>query len=144
VRKAEVDNWTVELDPLPVEAWRAFGVAPRPSLILGIPVCHEWEQRKLPVVSTEPALETAATCRLEGRVVGPQDLPLVGASVELPSLGLSTSTGATGRFHFASIPRGKHFPSTLLVKAKGRSQHVALDGDPDGQTLIIRMNFDEG
>jgi hypothetical protein len=53
-------------------------------------------------------------------------------------------TGARGRFHFASIPGGKYFPHALLVKAKGRSQQVALDGDPDGQPLIIRMNFDEG
>jgi hypothetical protein len=57
VQKAESSDWSVELDPIPPEAWRAFGIAPRPSFILGIPVQHEWEQRKLPIVTKTPEID---------------------------------------------------------------------------------------
>jgi hypothetical protein len=56
-QKVESNDWAVDLAPIPIEAWRAFGIAPRPSFILGIPVQHEWEQRKLPIVAKSPEVD---------------------------------------------------------------------------------------
>jgi hypothetical protein len=143
-QKAEQDDWTVELEPIALEAWSAFGIAPRPAFILGIPLRHDWAQRKLPVVKQAPTMETSATRPFDGRVVGPEDLPFVGVTVELPLLGLSTVTGKTGNFHFAAVPAGEHFPKELLITTKGRRRLVPLDRESNGHTLIIRTSFDEG
>jgi hypothetical protein len=144
VAKSEEGDWEVEPDPIPLEAWQAFGVAPCPSFVLTVPARHEWERPVPQLVREAPVVETSPACSLEGYVLGPRDIPLAGASVVLPSLGLSTVAGTGGRFRFASVPAGRRFPAELFIEARGRRLTVPLDREAAGEPLQIRIRLDEG
>ena len=88
---------------------------------------------------------TAPITGLAGVVLGPDDIPLAGARVELPALRLAVRTDAGGRFRFAGIPGGKSAPQHLRVFAKGHMLDVTADpSDLAGGSLVIRFEIVEG
>ena len=134
----------VDLEPLPGAAWAAFGVAPRPSFLLRVPVRRERPERPVKLVRVPPVVQLVPVATLEGVVVGPSNVPLAGARVELPALGLATRTDPDGRFRFGSVP-AEGPPLLVKVSAKGREMSVRAEGGmsrPEG--LLIRMTAMEG
>jgi hypothetical protein len=134
----------VDLEPLPGAAWAAFGVAPRPSFLVRVPMRRERPERPVKLVRVPPVVETVPVAALQGVVVGPADVPLAGARVELPALGLATRTDPDGRFRFGSVP-AEGPPLLLKVSARGRETSVRAEGGmsrPEG--LVIRMTAMEG
>jgi hypothetical protein len=142
-RRAQANEWILELEPPPAELWLSFGIPPRPAFVLGIPLQHQWRQPRVPRVATPPELQTSPGGSLVGQVVGPGGVPIAGARVELPSLGQTAATGPLGRFRFSSVPSGRYRPTQLVVKAKGETQRVKLKADLGNEPLIIRFHLAE-
>jgi hypothetical protein len=122
----EDPEFEVEPQAVPMSVWSAFGVPPRPSFVLRVPVRRERSRTKAKRVSTVSFTTTMAGAGLHGVVFGPRDTPLAGAEVQVPALRLTTHTDARGRFHFSTLP-GEGRPVTLRVKVKGGEHTVTTD-----------------
>lgn len=141
-RKAQASDWQVELRPPSVEFWQACGVAPRPAFVLQVPLRHEWEQPSAPRVTAPLEVGAVPQQALAGWLLGPGEIPLCGAYLELPQLGLSTYTESRGHFIFSSVPSGKYSPRQIMVRTKGRERLFDLDREAAGP-LIIRFSLTE-
>src|SRR5262245_33018843 len=136
-------EFDVDPDPLPVATWQAFGLVPRPALVLGVPLRHERPEPAAPLVRVPPVFQHAALGSLEGLVLGPGDAPVANAQVEVPALRRSTRTDARGRFVFAALPSEPRV-KRLRVQAKGL--HAAPDwaATVGGEgPLVIRLQARE-
>jgi hypothetical protein len=116
----------VDLQPVSLVAWTAFRIGPRPSFVLRVPLRQEVEGPQTKLVRRPLDLRATGVVALDGTVLGPDDVPLASASVELPALQLTTLTDWKGRFHFAAVPADPP-PRELLVKARGREQRVPVE-----------------
>lgn len=133
----------VELDMLPADLWLALGVVPRPAFVLRVPLRLARPEPTSGVVLHPIVINHAPLRPLAGRVVGPGDVPLAGARLDLPSLHLSTRSDHRGCFIFPPIP-AEPLPKELVVTARGRvlriapQQHLA-----DDHTLTITFPIPE-
>lgn len=137
----ENPEFQVEPQSIPVESWRVFGVPPRPSFLLRVPLRRERTEPKAKPVLAAPTVRTVTMLGLYGLVRGPNEIPLTGATVEIPALRLTTYTNHQGGFYFAAVPGGGQM-KTLHVKVKGREASVSTEEDyPDSsRPLLIRFN----
>lgn len=136
-------EYVVEPEPVAVEIWRSLGVPVRPSMVLRVPVLQPRPVKPAPKVRQPIVLKASPMRPLFGRVLGPGDVAIMGALVELPALNLATRTDPDGRFHFAAVPTQP--PVThLRVHAKGREVNVAPERSPAlDQPLIIHLKESE-
>ncbi|HLM00480.1 MAG TPA: hypothetical protein VK400_05460, partial [Pyrinomonadaceae bacterium] len=56
----------VEKEPLPLDVWRSFGIAPRPAFILRVPFKHERKEQIAPPVREPVTLKQAILESLQG------------------------------------------------------------------------------
>ncbi|HEY6292461.1 MAG TPA: Pvc16 family protein [Terriglobia bacterium] len=136
-------EFQVELEPVAVEVWRAFGIAPRPSFVLRVPLQQQRPGPKVKLVRAAPVVKTSAVVGLHGVVRGPQDIPLAGAEVQIPALRLTTQTDSKGRFYFAAVP-GAGQPKALRVRAKGQEVNVTTDESYGDASQPVLIRFDVG
>jgi hypothetical protein len=113
--------------------WNLFGLAPRPAFLLKVSARIPLPETSAPLVRKPIVLKTETITSLTGRVLGPGDIPIVGAHVQLSAFDLSVRTDANGRF---VLPIGTQPPS-LRVTVKGKSQSVSAEPPPDGTPLTI-------
>jgi hypothetical protein len=142
---AALDNsdFEVDPDPLPAATWQAFGLAPRPALVLRVPLRQERPEPAVPLVRVPPALRHAALGSLEGLVLGPGDAPVANAQVEVPALRRSTRTDVEGRFVFAALPSE---PPVKRLRVQAKGLQAASDwAAPVGGAgpLVIRLQARE-
>ena len=136
----EKREYELDLAILPATLWTAFGIAPRPAFTLCVPLPIERPEPPTRLVKGPLVMRSAPVISLQGIVLGPGDSPIVGASVEIPSLSLTSHTDARGRFHFSSVP-GEPGSIQLLVKARGRSQTITVEEPASGrEPLAIRFD----
>jgi hypothetical protein len=134
----------VDLAPVPVVLWSALGVPPRPAFRLRVPLERERPMPAVPRVKEPLVIRTVPAEVLLGRVVGPGDIPIPDALVELPSMGLSARTDAKGRFRFASVPTDTPL-GRLEVRAKGEVLAVRTEELPTEEgALLVRLPLKEG
>jgi hypothetical protein len=134
----ETAELEVDMTPLPTAVWQAFGVAPRPAFILRVPLVKERKARPVRRVLEPLRVEISPVAQLAGVVLGPGDLPLAGARVEVPALNVSTRTDYRGRFHFAAVPQDA--TEVLRVEARGQELSVAMEHPADPESpLIVRF-----
>lgn len=122
----EKREYELNLTELPTTLWAAFGMVPRPAFTLWVPCAIEQPTPVVKLVHGPLVVQGAPIRSLQGVVLGPGDIPLVGAGVELPALQLRSQTDTHGRFSFATVPGGAQ-PFQLVVKAKGRRQSVTVE-----------------
>jgi len=136
----ENKDFQVELEPIPLTVWTAFGVPPQPSFVLRVPLRQERPQPQTKLVR-ELRIQSSPVVSFHGLLLGPGDVPLSDCRIEMPALRLSTCTDYKGRFYFPSVPAAGN--KQLLVKAKGRELPVdSEDNHPDGGTpLVIHFNL---
>jgi hypothetical protein len=80
---------------------------------------------------------------LEGVILGPEDVPISGASVELVDLETTTRTDSRGAFVFEAVP-SEPPPRRLLVRVKGKETDIDLDALPFGdEPLVIRIDLSD-
>ncbi len=135
----ESADFQVESEPLPLSAWTALGVSPRPSFLLRVPLSYERPATPTKLVRQTIKIKASPVISFHGLVLGPGEIPLSGCRVELPALSLSTSTDYKGRFSFPSVPG--EGTKELLCKAKGRELPVSTEGNyPDSRAPMV-INF---
>jgi uncharacterized protein DUF4255 len=138
---AALDNSELEVDLAPPSPglWSAFGVVPRPSFLLHVPLRQARPEIKAKPVLQPLVLQKAGIRRLDGLLLGPHDIPLADAQVELPALQLAVRTDSKGRFSFSTVP-AEPPPGRFRVLAKGVELSISLSAVPDpGKPLVIRF-----
>ncbi len=136
----EHPEFEVELAAQPAEFWLAFGIAPRPAFMLRLPVHMERPEPQTGRIRHPVDVRFSPAVSLAGLLVGPRDIPLSGAQIELASLQLTTRTDAKGRFRFAAVPAQ---PDTkeLCIRLKGTERRVRVThGAGSAQPLVIRFD----
>lgn len=136
----EHPEFEVELTPQSAEFWRAFGIAPRPSFMLRLPVQVQRPEPPIARIRHPVEVRFSPAVSLAGLLLGPSDQPLSGAQVELLSLGLSTRTDTKGRFWFAAVPPE---PETkeLCIRLRGHERRVRVQhGGGGAHPLVIRFD----
>ena len=140
----EQAEFEVELNPVPTAVWTAFEMPPQPSFILRALLQVRRPEPDVPVVRKPVSVSGSPMTQLNGLVLGPSDVPLARARVELPMLQLSTQTDNKGRFRFTAVPAE---PTTkqLRIKAKGKVLDTTVDqvGD-ETDALTIYFNVLDG
>ena len=121
-----VSEFSIDLDPLPAETWLALKLVPRPAFMLSLPVRQERPKARVEYVRSALSVKTEPMSQLIGRVVGPGDLPIVGARVEITGLQLFNYTDANGQFRFLGLP-GMSGKRDIRILAKGRQFDVTVD-----------------
>jgi hypothetical protein len=133
----EAPEFEVVVEPLPVEAWAALGAAPQPSFFLRAPLRLERPEPVVPMVKEPVVLQPSPMRVLSGVVYGPGDTPIMGARVELLTLGIAMRTDKWGRFSFAGVPSNCQLK--LLAQAKGRTKEI--DYSAGDEPLEIRLDL---
>ncbi len=143
VAAMEKQEYEIDLTEVPATLWTAFGIAPRPAFMLYVPFSVE-KPAPTPKLVQGPLVVHGSPIRsLHGIVLGPGDIPVVGAAVELPALQLRGHTDVRGRFRFAAVP-SEPLDLQLIVRARGQIQNVTVDhAFSDTDPLEIRfISFD--
>ncbi len=135
----ENTEFELEREAPPINLWRAFGVTPQPAFVLRVPVRLERERGPVKLVRQPVRVEVASRAAFHGRILGPQDTPLSDCSIEVPALGLSTSSDHDGRFHFSGLPTpGK---TQFLLRARSRVLSISSDGSFTDQRMPMLIRF---
>jgi hypothetical protein len=134
----------VQVAAVGAEAWAALGVAPRPSFFLRVPLRQPRPQPVVKPVLKPLVVQGTGMGQLIGVVLGPGDMPIADAFLELISEQQFTRTDSKGWFSFPAVPiEPQH--KELRIKAKGREFPVTAEGPtPDAQPLVIRLDLLEG
>ena len=135
------DDLEVELHPVTPGVWRSLGTGPRAAFILRVPFQRALPEPRAPRVRGPLVTRTVPGRPLHGQVLGPGNVPIAGAAVELPALQLFTSADAGGNFSFANVPPEP--PPRLVVRAKGSVQTFVASEAP-GTPLTIHFQIEEG
>ena len=135
----EPPEFEVIVEPLPVEAWAVLGAAPQPSFFLRAPLRLERPEPAVPMVKEPVVLQPSPMRTLSGTVYESGGMPIMGARVELLTLGIATRTDEWGRFRFAGVPSNGQLK--LLAQAKGQTKEI--DYSIGDEPLEIRLNLIE-
>lgn len=129
----------IELDPMaPGPAlWRSLGTTARPALVVSVLLTRERKLRAAPRVRQPLETRWRSSTPLAGRVLGPGDVPIAGALVEVEGAPLAAYSDHRGEFRFRAVPGGDASP-TLVVSAKGERLTVRVQEShgPDDPVLI--------
>ena len=138
---AAIDNaeFALDFDPLPMETWIALGVEPQPAFVLKIPLERERPEPDVALVRTPMVLRASSIATLQGVVLGPEDLPLYGALVELPDSRLYQRTDSHGRFRFPTVPAD---PPVKRVRVSAKGHELETEIDSTSESVVIRL-FEE-
>ncbi|WBB76243.1 carboxypeptidase-like regulatory domain-containing protein [Micromonospora sp. WMMD1128] len=118
--------------------WRALGVAPRPALLLDVPVRIDRPTPTAPPVRQPLQLRQLELRTLDGRVVGPQGQPLAAMRVELVGTAQATETDAAGRFRLVGVPHDPDAPDRpVRIRLIGRGRVHTAELDPAGDDLVV-------
>ncbi|MCW3819482.1 carboxypeptidase-like regulatory domain-containing protein [Micromonospora sp. DR5-3] len=118
--------------------WRAFGVAPRPALLVDVPAQIARPRPPAPPVRHPLRLRQLDMRTLDGRVVGPERQPLAAMRVELVGTPYATETDHAGRFRLVGVPHDPDDPGRpVRVRLVGRGRTLTADLDPADPDLVI-------
>lgn len=122
----ETPNYEVEFHALDPSFWLAMGTVPRPSFFLNVPVRKERTEPTTRVVLHPPVVNVSSITTLRGVVMGPGDVPWVGALVEMPAVGRSVYADLKGHFKFDAIPAEPR-AKALRISGKGQVFEVEVE-----------------
>lgn len=134
-------EFVVEQEPLPISLWEALKVEPRPAFVLRVPLIHEQPEKLAPPVRKPLILKSSQLGTLTGQVVGPENIPIADARVEVPALELHTNTDSKGRFHFSAVPV-EPYPKLLRVRAKGQEFSIDTKQVSAAEPLVIHLQLE--
>jgi hypothetical protein len=139
----ENSEWEVVSSASLPRLWSDLQLPMRPAFGLWAPVTRERPVRRAPLVKSDLVLKQSAIRMLRGQLLGPRQVPIMGATIEVPSLGLATTTDRQGRFHFAAMPAEPPV-RVIRVNAKGRAVTKTIERSlaPD-EPLVIQLNESE-
>ncbi|WP_250454449.1 carboxypeptidase-like regulatory domain-containing protein [Caballeronia sp. ATUFL_M2_KS44] len=135
----ETPDFDVQASP-PLGLWRALGAKPRAAFTLGVPWQHQATFPAAPAVREGLHIEHGSIGALHGVVLGPEDIPVMSARVEIGSLGRVTVSDRFGKFSFAGVPRGMDL--RVRAQARGASLECVAAGSGSGgddRGVVIRL-----
>ena len=135
----EEPEFSVGFEAIPPALWSAFGVPPQPAFFLDIPVRKERAEPVTGLVRQPLIVHTSPLASFQGVVVGPGEIPLPNARVEIPSLRLVTTTDRKGAFHFTTLPSGRSV--NLLIHARGKKFALTAAQDCVGSDRPFVIQF---
>ena len=138
-------DYQMEKQPVSLDIWKSFGVNPRLSFTLSVPLWHEFSEPELPLVEEPIQLNNSPIKPLCGWIYGPNDIPLMGIRVSIPNLRRSTATGQDGQFIFSGVPTNPSF-KTIVVTGKRRNKPIEINLDKaekNDDGLVIRLQKKE-
>lgn len=122
--------------------WAAAGVPPQPSFVLAVPLRQAVDLQQAPPVTSALRVQSVGSQALVGVVVGPGDVSIADAMVEVPSLALATRTDPRGRFRFSAVPAG---PTALQIRVRAKSQEFPFTVDSSTpQPVTLRLDLGKG
>jgi hypothetical protein len=133
----EAGEFVVDLRPLEAGVWAALNVTPQPAFLLQVPLLKERHQVVKRVLH-RPQVRISPVTSLAGVVLGPDDIPIPGARVELPSSSASTYTDTRGRFRFSVVPAEPR-TKQIRILAKG-FEHLVSEDTGENEELVIHFN----
>jgi len=119
-------DWDVRFPGDIAEFWSAVGMPPRAGFILTVPLRQPVEVEPAPPVRGPIRVQGVGSRAMEGVVLGPDDVPISDAFVEIPSLQLATRSDTRGHFRFAAVPTSPA-KQQLRVRAKAREFPFTVD-----------------
>lgn len=133
------DDLEVDLAPAPTDVWQALGVRPRPALTVQVTARFLPRPAERQMVRQPLRVVGAGIRALDGRLLGPDDIPLPGAEVVVAATRAATRTSSSGAFSFPAVPAGPD-PVRLTIRTKGRT--FSADVDPsDGEPVVVRCDL---
>ncbi|WP_373500505.1 hypothetical protein [Desulfococcus sp.] len=117
----EHPEYEVDLEEVPAQVWRAFGVRPRPSFKIRLPLRVERTDRTAHRVGGPIELRRAPLSGMQGVVTGPGGIPIANAQVALPACRLAVVTDSRGRFAFDAVPA---LSSAMQVRVLARGREM--------------------
>lgn len=136
----ENSEFEIEFEPLSTQDWLAFATTPRPAFVLRVPARFVRPEPETPLVKAPLVIQATPTMSLLGQVLGPNDSPLSGVRVDLPSLQLTDRTDAQGWFRFATVPAEPRL-KRFRISAKGRQVEIEVEPSPSmSEPLVIHFN----
>ena len=134
IHAIESDRFEVERESPSLALWQALRVPARPAFVLAAPWSHQREKPQGPLVRRPLQMDWGELQPLSGSVLGPSDVPIMLARVEIPHTGLSAATDWRGRVPFppvlpaaAKVPPGSapgERAGTPLQEATAPEGHV--------------------
>jgi hypothetical protein len=122
--------------------WNAANVPPRPSFVLTVPLRQAVDRAPAPPVLSPLRLKAVGSHTLDGVVLGPGDVTIADAFVEIPALELSTRADTRGRFRFAAVPAG---PTALQLRVSAKAQEFPFTVDSSApQPVTLRLDLAKG
>lgn len=137
---SESDEFDIELQPLSPEAWKAFGVPPQPAFLLRVPLRIQRPEPRAHPVHERVEIIHRSLGSLTGFLLGPDDVPIPNARIELMGCDAKARSDNKGRFRFDAIPAT---PQTrrLRIFAKGRTLMARTNLQQDeSKPVIIRLD----
>lgn len=130
----------VVLEPPPPQTWVAFGVAPRPALLFDIPLQIARPATTAPMVRFPLRVHGMPLRALQGRILGPGDIPLSDMRIEVVGTGQTTHTDSKGGFVLAGVPADE--PTRLRLQGRGRYLLAEIEA-PSADPIVIHCNIEE-
>jgi hypothetical protein len=133
------EGFEVLLSPTTPATWIALGAAPRPAFVLQVPVRQARPEPVLPRVRGPLVVRGVALAPLAGVVLGPGDVPVASARVEVPSADAVTETDPQGRFRFPALPVEPR-QKLVRIRARGRQIDVEIAQPEESSAVVIRFD----
>jgi hypothetical protein len=133
------DRYRVVFEPVPAELWLVASTPPRPALLVDVPVQVPRRTPETARVRAPLQIDIAPLRTVEGRVLGPGDVPLAGMTVAAEGADRRVNTDERGRFVLSGVPAAT--PAVLLT-GKGLRLRAELPG-AEGEPLIIHCDIQE-
>lgn len=122
--------------------WTAAGVPPQPSFVLTVALRQEVDVPAAPPVTSALRIQSVGSHSLVGVVVGPGDVSIADAMVEIPSLSLATRSDTRGRFRFSAVPTSG---AALQVRVRAKAQEFPFTVDSSTpQPVTLRLDLARG
>jgi hypothetical protein len=134
----EVESFEVDLTPPSPLTWAALGAAPRPGFVLQVLLRMPRPHPVAAPVRGPLVVQGVALTRLTGVLLGPGDIPIAAARIELPAAGAATETDSLGRFWFPGVPAEPE-RKLVRVRARGRQLDVEIAQRDGSQPVVIRF-----
>jgi hypothetical protein len=122
--------------------WAAAGVPPQLGFVLTVPLRQDLDADTAPPVTSALRVESVGAHAFVGVVVGPGNVSIADAMVELPSLALATRTDPRGRFRFSAVPAGS---AVLQIRVRAKAQEFPFTVDSSApQPVTLKLDLAKG
>lgn len=139
----EHPDYEVELGSVDAWVWAALGMSMQPSFVLAVPLRKQQPEAPTKPVKGPLDVRGSTLSHLVGVVLGPGDVPIPDAFIEIASLGLAARSDTRGRFRFAAVPSGPG-PYQLRVRAKAGEFPFSVDSTDRGEPVELRLDLAKG